>query len=124
MQRRNGYRVGRKGVQVWLSLALYGQLRASAEQGGVSLQDWLVEAVREKVVGGGGVGVGAGGGGFVAADGCGSGPVAFGGRGDSGGVGAGDAVRVIPDWDAILAAGRRPLTVVESEWADPAEGIA
>lgn len=48
MQKRNGYREGKRGVQVWLPLALYGQMRGSAEADGVSLQQWLEEAVRVK----------------------------------------------------------------------------
>ena len=51
VQRRNAYREGKKGVQVWLSLALYGQVRANAERTGTSMQDWLTEAIREKVTG-------------------------------------------------------------------------
>ena len=34
---------------MWLSLALYGQLRGAAEAAGVSLQEWVEGAVRERV---------------------------------------------------------------------------
>lgn len=70
-------------------MALYGQLRVSAGRGGVSLQDWLVEAVREKVGrdGAGGVGAGVG----VSAS-----SVSGGSGCSGGGVGGGD-VGVVAD---------------------------
>ena len=46
---RAGYRSGEKRVDVWLSLALNGRMRGLAEVAGLSVSDWVAEAVREKV---------------------------------------------------------------------------
>lgn len=45
----NDYRGGRKRVEVLLSLALHGQVRAAAAAEGVSMGDWVTDAIREKV---------------------------------------------------------------------------
>jgi len=112
MTRRNGYREGLKGVQVWLSLALHGQAKAGAAREGLSLNDWVSEAIREKVMRDADAGTGRGL--RVAAVADQRGPRSASGGDGSGAarVGSGDVSGpVTPDWDAIMAAGRasRPL---------------
>jgi len=46
---RNQYRNGRKGLQAWVSLALYGQVKALAAAQETTMQDFIIEALREKV---------------------------------------------------------------------------
>ena len=75
---RSGYRAGDRQVNVWLSKALHGQVRAGAAAAGVSMQEWMVAAVREKVMRNADAGVGAGGGRSAVPDGCGSGGVSGG----------------------------------------------
>ena len=41
--------MGEKRVDVWLSPVLFGHVRAGADAGGVSLGEWVAEAVRERV---------------------------------------------------------------------------
>lgn len=47
---RSGYRLGQHQVQVWVSLALRGQMRRAAAEAELSLQEWMVEAFREKLM--------------------------------------------------------------------------
>ena len=65
---RNSYREGEKRVDVWVSLVLHGQVRARAALDGVSMGDWVAEAVREKVMRDGSGAVGPGSGCAVVAD--------------------------------------------------------
>ena len=46
---RNGHRRGRKQVNVVVSAVLHAQVRDAARRVGLSQQEWLVEALREKV---------------------------------------------------------------------------
>jgi hypothetical protein len=90
----NGYRAGRRQVNVVLSVALHARVRGLAAASGCSMQEWLVEAVRERVRDGdfGGSVVGGG----VAADVGGPGGGAVCDGSDSAGVvaGVGDDARL------------------------------
>lgn len=86
---RNEYRSGLKGIQVWLSMALHGQVRAHAARGGVSMQDWVADAIREKVMRDADGDAGRGVRGAAVADG--GGPRDVSERGGSGAVGVGAA---------------------------------
>jgi hypothetical protein len=127
----NDYRAGRKTVQVLVSLALHGQVRAGAVRAGVTQQEWLLEAIREKVsrdAGGAGSGVGR----SAASDRSGPRPVPGGGGEGDAGVGAGGvAVPVGRDWmdDLLESIERHPaaapqaaprLRVVGSDGWEPA----
>lgn len=107
VQRRNQYREGLRGVQVWVSPVLHAQVKARAAAGGLSISDFVVDALREKVTGDGGR-CGRDGVVPVAADGSGSGVVAGGGGDGSAGVGGDDGS------DAGLTGANRLAAIVES----------
>ena len=92
--------MGRRQLNVVVSLAQHGQVRAAAAALGVSMQEWLVEAVREKVERDGAGEFGAGSGRSVVAD-------VGGSRFDSQRGGEGDVgVVVDPVADAVAFAAR------------------
>lgn len=53
----NEYRRGKKQLNVLVSLALLGKVRAAAADAGVSVQEWVVGVLRERVAEGECVGV-------------------------------------------------------------------
>ena len=145
VQRRTGYRDGKRGLQAWLSVALYGQVRGAAAARGLTLQEFVTLALRNEVGSGAGVGDRSSVGRVVVADGGGSGVVSPGFGSDVVGVVAdcvggqvgsvgvnGGTVKIIadsfagsvkpPDWESILAAGRDKKTPTQAVVPDVSDG--
>jgi len=128
---KQGYRVGQHQQQVWVSLALRLQMKALAAANRQSLQEFMLEAFREKVDRHG-TSTRSVSRRSPEADFRRSGPTDDSGGDDSVGVGASHGGQpVVVDWDALMEVGKAAKTTTETipvsiddSWVDPAQDIA
>lgn len=113
---RNDYRVGRKTATVVLPLALHGQMKRAAADAGLSMQEWLVEAAREKVSRDGRGGVGPRSGRDAVAGGGGPGLAAPSGGEADAGVGVGDVAGPLTEGYVLPESAAGPWPVPSAEY--------
>lgn len=108
-----------------LSLVLHGQVRRLAAAEGVSMGDWVAQAVRERVERDADAGDRPGVGRAAVADGSRSGFVASRSGADAAGVGPRGAESPVDPFTGLsMQPPAATLSDTVSQWADPWEGIA